>query len=280
MKLKTILDGVTDTALLIKDHLNMMLFLEMSNAQWIMAFNASPVSLGILPILATSMLVISAIQIYQFYKQKNKSVDGWINTIGGTLASVLANISIYGGIVAVWAGVSFAAGPWIFLAAASVGLVNQAVMFALHMKRAIQSPENSVQRMEHVQATIHHALMLIMCAVIVTSVVFVMLTPAAPMVGTVFSLLVVSLIAAAMIWRCLPHERKLAIKAFFGMGKPEEAEEVLENKSEKALLPEQHMEPMKDPADLAERKSHGCLAFFDRVFKQDEVVDVSPVPAP
>ena len=263
MKSKPILGNLSKLVLFVKDTLTMLLFLEMSNLQWLTSFNTSPVGLVIQPILATSMLAMSAIQIYQLYKEKNRSADSWINTVGGTLVSVLSNISIYGGILTVWAGASFAAGPWLFLAATGVGLIQQAILSGLNAHRAWHSPEHSAQKKHHQQAMIHHGIIALLCAISVVALTFVMLTPAAPLAGTIASLLVMGTVGALLIWRHLPHDYKLKIKDLFGMSKPR-----LDNESEEqdsAKLDRLSQSTLiQDPAALPERKTRGCLGFFNR----------------
>lgn len=220
IKLKDILPGIPQGAVLLKDSQLLIFFMCVCNAQWLSAFNASPLSVVVNMLIATPLLVLAVTQLYALYKEKNRSLELWLNTIGLLIAAIASNIAIYSMTLTAWAGLSFAAGPWIFFGTMMLGVVQQISLFVVHAVKAYQAPENSVLRRHHQQAMFEHARMLALAGTSLIAVVFAMFTPAAPVVATVFAALTVSLLVASIVWSLLPHERKLQVKAFFGFEKP------------------------------------------------------------
>jgi hypothetical protein len=98
---------------------------------------------------------------------------------------------------------------------------HQLVMLGLNGYRAYEALRDTSQRMHYIQAALNNLFNLGLLTGIVGAVVFVMLTPIAPFVGSVCALTAVSFTLANMVWRVLPHNWKLSIKGFLYLGKPE-----------------------------------------------------------
>lgn len=199
------------------------LFATMTDAQWSIAFRASPLFYIILPFTAFLLTINALLSAYALKKAGNKNLDQWFNAISSGLCAILASISLYGAALSVLLGVNFTIGPWFFFASLLVAMTHQAALLILSFYRASESTKESVQQMHHVQAAMSHLFALCLLSAALSSVLFVMLFPvAAPALGAASAMLAVACTVCDLCWHVFPHNWKLAIKGALYLGKPEE----------------------------------------------------------
>ena len=228
------LQTVGEVTLLIKDIQLMILFVEMFKTEWLIFFLTSPLSLVVKPLLGTALLLMGALQILRHAKAEKQTPELWIVSLFGVSSIMCSNISIWGGIGAMAAGVKFAAGPWFFLASLVLGLVMQVLLIGTHAYLAAKAPPNSVARVHHTQAIMQNFFLGLQFSACIVTMVFAIFLPVAPPVSAAFAMLTGAIIFAHILWRLIPHTDRIAIKAFFGFAKPEVTHIPL--KTEKPLL--------------------------------------------
>jgi hypothetical protein len=218
--LKEKLETFAKVTVFIKDSQFLILFTEMIKREWLIGFMTSPAALVVRPLLATSLLILGILQLYLLITTKKRTAEMWITSFCGLSCVILSNISVWGGIGAFFAGASFVAAPWCFLASLGSAFVMHFLLASHHAYQAYHAEKGSVARIHHMQATIQNTLIGAQFAFCVIAMVFTVFAPISPPVSAVFGILAVSLILSIMIWRMIPHEHKLTVKAFFGFGKP------------------------------------------------------------
>lgn len=207
--------------LYIKEIQDLILFGAMSNSRWFLLFGGSPLYYIVLPFIGVLLTVMAAINAYQLAKASNKNFDQWFNVICSAFGALGASISLYGGTIASALGVSFAAGPWFFLASVILATVHQTVMLGLSIYRAYESFAGSEQRMHYIQAALFNLFIIGLLATVIGALVFVLLTPAFPLVGAGFAIAALAFTVIGALWRQAPHNWNLAIKGLLGLAKPE-----------------------------------------------------------
>lgn len=258
----------------IKDTQFAILFAHMFKAQWLYFFMTSPLSLVVKPVLGSALLILAALQLYQFATTRKKSPELWIMTLLGVSSVLLSNVSIWGGIIALSTGMVFTAGPVFFLAAITTGLLMHLLLTGMHVYQAFKAPKNSNERMHHMQATIQNSLVAAQFAFCVVAMVFTVFTPISPVVSAVFASLAVAMILSMIIWRIIPREHKLAIKEYFGFSKPEATLEPTQE-PENSLKPVNELEQESTPLLPATSKSREGfnspgLSFFNKKSQEED----------
>ena len=211
-----------------KEFLQMTLFSGISNSHWIMAFNASPLSLLVKGFLGISLVLLALLQALQFILAANKNLDGLLGALSSLTSSVLSNVSLYSGILGRIFGFTFAAGPWFFVAGISIGLLYQLTMTGLNLYRAFSADPGSAQRMHYVQASLNNGFNILQMCIMLPAVILVMIAPVSPVAAGIFCLLVVVLVAINCTWRLAPVDKKEQLKNTLGLGKPDESNNLVE----------------------------------------------------
>lgn len=240
-KVFMVLTYVQKAVLYIKEIQDVLLFGAMSNSRLFLLFGGSPLYYIVLPFIGVLLTALAAINAYQLAKATNKNFDQWFNVICSAFGALGASISLYGGAIATALGVSFAAGPWFFLASVTLAAIHQMVMLNLSIYRAYESLAGSVQRMHYIQAALFSLFIIGLLATVIGAVVFVLLTPAAPVAGASFAIAALVFTVIGALWRQAPHNWKLAIKGMLGLAKPESVAQnpALELTNNTAIAPTQ-----------------------------------------
>lgn len=204
----------------IKEVMDIGLFAVMSDAEVFMIFSGSPLSCVLLPMLAILFTILTLINGYDLFKANNKNIDKVLGFIVSVLCCALTSASLYGAVIANVLDLTFSAGPWLFLTSISLALAHQVLMTGLNAFRAYESLKGSAQRMHYIQAVFRNVLNVILIAVVTAAVVFVMLTPIAPAIGSACALIAVALTGVNILWRVLPDSWKDVLKGITGFAKP------------------------------------------------------------
>ncbi|WP_131794435.1 hypothetical protein [Fluoribacter gormanii] len=213
----------------IRETQEIALFATMADARLSTAFSASPLFYIILPFIGFLLTINALINGYHLAKASNRNVDRWLLFATSAICAALASISLYGAAISKVLGFSFAAGPWFFFSSLLVALSHQFMMFGLNLYRAFESPKDSIQRMHYMQAALSNAFAMAFLAAALGAVVFVLLFPVAPVVGTVFSITAVLFTGVDLLWRMAPDSVKQIIKGRLHLGKPDIAQDAMVN---------------------------------------------------
>jgi hypothetical protein len=212
-------------AVYLKEIQDIGLFGVMINSRWFAMFSGSPLFYIMFPFIAILLTILAAINGYELATANNKNFDKLFALIVSVISAVCSSVSLYGAVIATAMGVTFAAGSWFFLAGVSLAGLHQMVMLGLNLYRAYESRFDPVQRMHHLQAALSNLFVLGLLTSIVGAIVFVILTPVAPVLGTACAIAAVGFTVAAMIWQLTPYSWKQAIKGFMHLGKPDLTEQ-------------------------------------------------------
>lgn len=211
----------------IREVFDMGLFAMMSDEDIFYIFNGSPLFFVLLPVLGFLITLQALVNGYELLKAANKNFDKWLGFIVSTLCAALASISLYGAAASAYFELNFAIGPWFFLASIGVALAHQLAMMGVNLYRVFESLPNSSQRAHYIQAVLNNLFTSGLLAFVAGAVAFVMISPVAPAFGAACALTVVGFTAASILWRIIPHNWKLGIKAVFGLGKPNEEQQLV-----------------------------------------------------
>lgn len=257
----------------VKDLHEMILFGIMSHEELFFIFKATPVFYVMLPMIGLLFTVQAVVKGYELYKTSKKSFDQWFDFISSATSATLTSISLYGTVAATYLGLNFAMGPWLFLASVGVAFTHQITMMSLNAARAYKSIRGSAEGMHYVQASINNGFNLAMITAAIGALIFVMLTPAAPMIGTVCALTAVGLTAVNILWSLLPGNWKRSVKELLGLGKPKlelklERSSLLELTPKLINLSEKHFQQLFIKQDLSAHlrsKSYleSCSSLFE-----------------
>ena len=212
---------VQRAVLYIKEIQEVGLFAVMADSRLFMAFGGSPLYYVMLPFIGLLSSVLAVINGYQLAKASNKNFDKWFGFVVSAICAVLASVSLYGAALSTAYGLAFAAGPWFFLASVSLAFCHQLVMLGLNGYRAYESFKGSSQRMHYIQAALNNLFNLGLLTGVIGAVVFVMLSPIAPLVGSICAITAVTFTFTNIVWRVLPPSWKRTIKGLFYLEKPE-----------------------------------------------------------
>lgn len=210
----------------IKEIQDVGLFMTMSNSRWYASFSGSPLFYVMFPFIGILFTVSALINVYQFSTAYNKNFDKLFELIISALCAVLASASLLGAVIAASTGTVFIAGPWLFLASASVALASQLFMAALTGYRAFESSKHSAQRMHYIQAALNHLFTSMLLTAVIGCVTFVMLSSVAPLFGIACAFGAIALSVTSIIWRLLPVNYKIIIKDLLGLAKPTPEDEL------------------------------------------------------
>ncbi len=208
-----------------KDLHEMALFAVMSDEDIFFVFNGSPLYFVMLPmigLLATTLALINGLELS---KASNKNFDRWFGFIVSSLCATLSSISLFGAVIANYYELNFALGPWFFLASVGVAFTHQLTVLALNCYRAYESLDNSVQRIHYVQAALNNLFHLGIITAVTGTLIFVMLTPIAPAIGSACALTAIGMTSVNLLWKILPSGWRNQIKAYFDLDKPKFEEE-------------------------------------------------------
>lgn len=220
------------------------LFTTMADAGLSAAFRASPLFYVMLPFIGLLLTANALINGYRLAKASNRNFDRWFLFITSAACAALASISLYGAALSVLLNFSFAAGPWFFFSSLIVASSHQLMMFGLNLFRAYESPKNSIQRMHYIQAAFSNLFATAFLASALGAVVFVLLFPIIPAVGSAFSITAVLFTAFDILWRMTPYDVKKLIKGWLHLSKPDANQDAMAHQQEILKLENaQEMEP-------------------------------------
>lgn len=215
----------------IKDFHDMALLAVMSDEDILFIFNGSPLYFAMLPMIGLLLTVMALVNGFELAKAGNKNVDRWLGFLVSALCATLASISLYGSAIATYYELSFALGPWFFLASVAVAFTHQLTVLGLNCYRAYEASSKSAQRMHYMQAAINNVYHLGTITAVAGALTFIMLTPIAPALGSACALTAVGMTAAHLLWKILPATWRDSIKSLLGFGKPK----VVDNDAPKTL---------------------------------------------
>ena len=196
------------------------LFATMTNSRWFIAFGGSPLYYVMLPFIGILMTILAVFNGYKLTKADNQNFDKWLSFAVDVISALGASFSLYGAAIATYLGVSFVAGPWVFFSCLLLATTQQAIMLAINLKRAFDSPVQSAQRMHHIQAAINNTYIIALVLAALGAVFFVMLFPIASTLGSVCATTVVALNVADLLWNITPRNWRLLLKNYLSLGKP------------------------------------------------------------
>ncbi|HHT0592368.1 TPA: hypothetical protein ACTXXA_000836 [Legionella anisa] len=208
------------------------LFTTLADARLSAIFRTSPLFYITLPFIGFLLTVNALINGYRLAKASNRNFDRWFLFAASAVCAVLASIALYGAAISVAFGYSFTAAPWFFTSSLIVAWGHQLVMFGLSLYRAFESPPNSIQRMHYIQAALSNLFAMALLASALGAVVFTLLFPIAPVVGTLFALTAVFLTGLDILWHVAPHALKKTIKGWFHLSKPDVIQDAIANQEE------------------------------------------------
>ena len=209
----------------VKELHEMAFFAVMADEDIFFIFSGSPIYFVMLPLIGMLATVQALINGFELSKANNKNFDRWLGVVVSAVCATLTSISLYGLAIASYYELSFALGPWFFLASIGVALTQQLTLFSLNCYRAYEALSNSAQRMHYVQAALNNLFQVGLLATVVGALTFVMLTPVAPALGSAFAIAAVSMSALHMLWRIMPSSWRAKIKAHLDLDKPKFGED-------------------------------------------------------
>jgi hypothetical protein len=204
----------------IKTLQKMALFAIMSDEDIFFIFNGSPIYFVMLPFIGLLATALALVNGFELSKANNKNFDRWLGFIVSAVCATLASISLYGSVIASYYELNFALGPWFFLASTGVAFTHQLTLFGINCYRAYESLSNSAQRMHYVQAALNNVFNLGIISAVAGALIFVMLTPIAPAIGSACALTAVGMTAVNLLWKILPAGWRREIKAHLDLDKP------------------------------------------------------------
>lgn len=243
----------------IKDVYEAGLFAIMANKDIFTIFNGSPLYFAMLPILGVLSTITGLIKGYELVRAANKNFDQWFAFIASMLSAVLTSVSLYGAVIASYYEFSFALGPWFFLASVGVGFVHQLAMLGLNSYRAYEASNNLRQRMHYVQAAISNLFALGLLSAVAGAVTFVLLTPIAPVVGSIFAITAIGMTALNILWSIIPISWRRGIKSGVYLGKAELVLEINEHENPNIIT-----SALLNVVDMAPPHSH------QRIFSKED----------
>ena len=122
----------------IKEVHDVGLFGAMIDSRLFALFGSSPFYFVMLPFVGLLLLVLATIQGYHLFKASNKHIDQWLGFLSLSVGAACANVSLTGAVIAKILGVSFLAGPWVFLGGMILACLHQSVMLGLNIYRVFE----------------------------------------------------------------------------------------------------------------------------------------------
>ncbi|KTD73592.1 hypothetical protein [Legionella tucsonensis] len=216
----------------IREAQEIALFITLADARLSAIFRISPLFYIMLPFIGFLLTVNALINGYYLAKASNHNFDRWFLFTTSAACAVLASISLYGAAISMALGYSFAAAPWFLISSLIVAWGHQLVMLSLNLYRAFESPPNSIQRMHYIQAALSNLFTMTLLASALAAVVFTLLFPIAPAVGTLFALTAVLFTGLDILWRIAPYSLKQTIKGWFHLSKPDVTQDAIASQEE------------------------------------------------
>ncbi|MCE0723428.1 MULTISPECIES: hypothetical protein [Legionella] len=208
------------------------LFTTLADARLSAIFRTSPLFYITLPFIGLLLTVNALINGYRLAKANNRNFDRWFLFGTSAVCALLASIALYGAAISMALGYSFAAAPWFFTSSLIVAWGHQLVMFGLNLYRALESPPNSIHRMHYIQAALGNLFAMTLLTFALGAVVFTLLFPIAPAVGTLFALTAVLFTGLDILWSVVPHALKRTVKGWFHLSKPDVIQDAIANQEE------------------------------------------------
>jgi hypothetical protein len=247
----------------LKDGIQATLSFITANAQWLIAFNNSPAGLVLKPILGLVLMILLINQAYELHIATEFDLAKAISFAVNLVSSTLTNAAIVGGLAALIMHLSFALGPWLMISAFSLGLLHQVGLVGYNVYKTFVAENRSI-RMHHLQASINNLFNSLLVASAILSSALALASPAAPVVLSVFAVLVTIMLVATLVWRSMPNSIKQKIKHSFGIEKPE-AEEL-----DKSYIVEMELKNESKAFFITEPKSLHPLRFWTPKVEENE----------
>ncbi|MBA3536522.1 MAG: hypothetical protein H0T84_07930, partial [Tatlockia sp.] len=173
------------------------------NMEWLIAFNSSPAGLILKPILGLILLILLINQAYELHIATEFDLALAISFAVNLVSSTLMDAAIVGGLATSIMHLSFALGPWLMIAAFSLGLLHQIGLAGFNVYKTIIAEDRTI-RMHHLQASINNLFNSLLFASAIISSVLALTSPAAPVVLSVFAVIVTIMLVATFVWRSMP----------------------------------------------------------------------------
>lgn len=234
-----------------------------ANAEWLMAFNSSPVGLVLKPFLGLVLLILLFDQAYELHITTQFDLAKTISFAVNLVSTTLTNVAIAGGLAALIMNLSFALGPWLMITAFSLGLLHQAGLAGYNLYKTFVS-ENRSTRLHHFQALINNLFNSLLFASAIISSALALTSPAAPVVVGIFAVLVTIMLVGTIVWRLMSDSIKQKIKQLFGIEKPETEE------SDKSYIVEMELKSESKELLINEPKSLHTLRFWKPKVEEKE----------
>ncbi|STX28882.1 Uncharacterised protein [Legionella beliardensis] len=204
----------------IKDGIQATLSFISANAKWLTTFNNSPVGLVLRPILGSVLLILLIHQAYEFYILAQFNLAKFLDFIVNLISTTLTNMAFTGSLAATVWHVSFVLGPWLMMGAFAIGFIHQIGLFGYNLYNYLIADKQAT-RTHYLQATVNNLFNSLLFAAAIICSALAIASPAAPIVLSVFSVLVASLIVANLVWRNMPDAMKQKIKQTLSIEKQE-----------------------------------------------------------
>ena len=230
------IDGLRQFFLNMKEFPEVIFYGTMARQSWFVWMGASPLLLILMPMIALSLAGMAVLDIYLLIQAPNKNLDRWLRAVVAAMCTLLAGTSISSLMLGAMFGFTFAAGPWIYLSSVLLFGVSTFFNLGLSLRRVLESPANSPQRMHFLQGLIRQLNVLATVASVIGCVLFVLLFPVSVPLASFFAISCTGMILMNIVWRFMPESYRERVKSWVGLVKP--AYERVDECNDSALIGE------------------------------------------
>lgn len=213
--------GLRHFFLNMKEFPEILFYGTMARSSWFAWMGASPLLVILMPLIALSLAGLTLLDMYELAQASNKNVDRWLGVTIATICTFLASVSIGSLVLGKLLGVTFAAGPWIFLSSVALFGINMVVHLGLTLVRLLESPHNSPQQMHFLQRAFSQLNALVTAGFVVACVLGIILFPVAAPLAAIFAIGCTAMTILNIAWRFMPSDYREGIKLVFGIEKSE-----------------------------------------------------------
>jgi hypothetical protein len=213
------ISGLRHFFLNMKEFPEILFYGTMARKSWFIWMGASPFLIILMPLIAVALAGLAALDIYELARASNKNIDKWLAVIVASVCTLLASISISGLVLEKLVGITFAAGPWVFLASVALFGASMVANLGLTLWRLLESPQNSPQQMHFLQRAFSQLNALVTASFIVGCVLGIILFPVSAPLAAVLATGCTLMTVLNVAWRFTPSAYREQIKEFFGVKK-------------------------------------------------------------
>ncbi len=247
----------------LRDGIQAALSFVTANAEWLIAFNNSPAGLVLKPILGFVLIILLINQAYELHIATEFDIAQAISFAVNLVSSTLTNVAIAGGLAALIMNLTFTLGPWLMITAFILGFLHQVGLSGYNLYKAFVA-ENRAIRMHHLQAAINNLFNSLLFASAIISTGLALASPAAPIVLSVFAVLVTIMLVTTLVWRAMSDSSKQKIKQSLGIEKSDAKE------LDKGYMVEMELKFKSKKLDINETKSLHPLKFWTPKVEENE----------